>query len=128
MTTTRNVLIVDGDLGFVFWLGRALDEAGYQALPAKSIADATALLDELSIGIDLLIVNYSLPGAAAFSETLRQSQGRNLRVIALAEEWEESGAALASADVLGRKPGSGVGLASRMEWVETIQGVFAPLP
>src|SRR5882724_4454329 len=65
VTQTRSVLIVDRDLGFVFWLGRALDDAGYQALPAKGIGDATELLGHMNLEIDLLIVSPSMPGARA---------------------------------------------------------------
>src|SRR5260370_6183096 len=51
VTPTRTVLIVDRELGFVFWLSQALDEAGYRAFPAKSIPDANNLLLELNIEI-----------------------------------------------------------------------------
>jgi hypothetical protein len=36
----KTVLIVDEDLGFVFWLGRLLTETGYQAWPARSGVEA----------------------------------------------------------------------------------------
>jgi hypothetical protein len=35
MELTTAVMIVDSDLGFAFWLGQALDYAGYQALPGQ---------------------------------------------------------------------------------------------
>ena len=78
------VLIVDNDLGFVFWLGKTLDAAGYQSLPAKSIAAAGTLLEEITGKIDLLIVNSALPGAAEFITSLRRSL-RRLKVIAVRE-------------------------------------------
>ncbi len=34
------VLIVDGDLGFLLWLGQLLAKAGYPVLPAGSCAEA----------------------------------------------------------------------------------------
>jgi hypothetical protein len=71
----RTVLIVDPELGFVFWLGQALDRAGYQALPAKSCEDAAELLKQLNVEIDLLIVGHSLAGAGAFADALRHAQG-----------------------------------------------------
>ena len=74
------ILIADHDLGFVFWLGGALGEAGYQALPAKRITDAAAWAGKFEI--DVLVVNPSLPGAADFVKKLRCSQG-HLQVIAL---------------------------------------------
>jgi CheY-like chemotaxis protein len=84
-----NILIVDSDLGSVFWLGQALDLAGCESLPAKSLSDAKALLDELKVTVDLLIVRSSMPGAAAFAETLRRTQGR-LKMIGLVGDNEES--------------------------------------
>jgi len=74
------ILIADHDLAFVFWLGGALGEAGYKALPAKRITDAAAWAGKFEI--DVLVVNPSLPGAADFVRQLRCSQG-HLQVIAL---------------------------------------------
>ena len=58
----------------MFWLGHLLDSAGYQALPAKSVADARALLDRLKVEVDLLIVGHSLEGTGHFVENLRRTQ------------------------------------------------------
>jgi DNA-binding NtrC family response regulator len=80
----KTVLIVDSDLGFVFWLGQELDAAGYRAFPARSVTDATALLGELKIGVDLLIVNPALPHAAGFVETLGGSNN-DLKVVAVSD-------------------------------------------
>ncbi len=55
----RTVLIVDQDLGFVFWLGRALDAVGFNALPAKNVADAQRLVEELDVRADVLIADFS---------------------------------------------------------------------
>src|ERR1700681_144903 len=84
----KTVLIVDPELGFVFWLGQALDRAGYQALPARNCEDATELLKQLNVEIHLLIVGHSVMGAAAFAEALRHSQG-HLKVIAVIGDGEE---------------------------------------
>ena len=71
----KTVLIIENDLGWVFWLGQALDEIGYQALPAKDVADAISLLRELKSNIDVLIVNPTLKGVVPFIERLRRSHG-----------------------------------------------------
>jgi hypothetical protein len=123
---TTAVLIVDTDLGFVFWLGQALDNAGYQALPAKSIGDATALLGELNLEIDLLIVSPFLEGARAFADTLRRSQG-HLKLIALIDEWEERSFAFPEADASEYRPLNNDEV-SRIQWLQTIEGVFEPPP
>lgn len=82
------ILIIDSDLGSVFWLGHVLDEAGFESLPAKSLSDAASLLAELKIGVDLLIVRNSIPGAAAFADSLRWLQ-RHLKTIGLLSADEE---------------------------------------
>ncbi len=74
------VLLVDTDLGFTFWLGRALDNAGFEALPAKSIWDGMALIDEYQLSVDVLVLNPELPGADRLVTFLRHS--RDVKVIA----------------------------------------------
>ena len=115
---------MDRDLGFVFWLGQTLDDAGYQALPAKSIRDATALLGQLNLEIDLLIVNPSLDDARGFADALRRFQG-HLKVIAVIGEWEGPSSAFPGADALEYKPLNQDNV-SRAQWLQTIQFVFEP--
>jgi hypothetical protein len=83
----KNILIIDHDLGFVFWLGQALDAGGYETLPAKSVSDAISLLNELRVTTDVLIVRSTLPGAEELAAVLRRAQ-RNLKVIALVDEGD----------------------------------------
>ena len=121
-TQVRTVLIVDRELGFVFWLGQALDRAGYEALPAKSCEDATALLNQLNVGIDLLIVGSSTAGARAFSVALRRSQ-RDLKVIVAVGDPEEPSTAFPGADASMLKF-SYLDETSKVEWLETIEAVL----
>jgi hypothetical protein len=75
------VLLVDRDLGFVFWLGRLLDKLGYEAYPAKSVRDAFELISKLHLtSISLLVVNRSMPEAAFLIKWLR-GVNKSLRVI-----------------------------------------------
>ncbi len=69
----RTVLIVDSDLGFVFWLGHFLDAAKFLALPAKSVPEAALLAMQLDLTVDVLVVNLALPGATDFIAALRRS-------------------------------------------------------
>ena len=119
----RTVLIVDPELGFVFWLGQALDRAGYQALPAKGCEDAAELLKQLNVEIDLLIVGQSLAGACAFADDLRHSQG-HLKVISAIGDGDEPSVAFPGADA-SQFMLSGVDEASETEWLETIDAIFA---
>lgn len=81
----RAILLVDTDLRFLFWLGSALDHAGYNAFPARTVSDAIALLRELHLMVEVLMVNCALPGAADLIARVRFSQKR-LKVISLVEE------------------------------------------
>src|SRR5215472_5695366 len=84
--SVTNVLIVDTDLGLVFWLGQALDAAGYETYPAKGVTEAVSLLAELKLRIDVLIVRHDLEGAETFASELRWSQGGHLKTVALLED------------------------------------------
>jgi DNA-binding response OmpR family regulator len=120
---TATVLIVDRDLGFVFWLGHLLTQAGYQALPANSCDSGSDLITQLNLGIDMLIVGYSLPGASGLVEALRHSQNK-LRVIAVLDAPDRPVPAFSGADAVHHRP-SMASDASAAEWVETIKAVFA---
>jgi hypothetical protein len=118
------VLIVDRDLGFVFWLGQGLDAAGYLALPAKSCEDASDLLNQLNIAIDLLILGNSCAGANVFCETLRHSQ-RCLKVIVAVSDWERPSPPFPRADAARHKTTCWDEI-SKLEWLETIEAVLSP--
>ena len=85
----QTILIVDNDLGFVFWLGDALCQGGYEVFPAKAVADALTLISEFLSALDLLIINFSLPDAPKFVKALRRGRER-VKVIALTREAEPS--------------------------------------
>ena len=66
----KTVLIVDTDLGFVFWLGHILDGAAYSALPAKSVPDAALLVTQFRLTVDVLAINPALTGSLDFIAAL----------------------------------------------------------
>jgi hypothetical protein len=119
----KTVLVVDNDLGFLYWLGCTLCAAGYMALPAKNSQNAKELLGRLNVGVQLLIVNSSMPGARAFADMLRRSQGR-LRIVALIGGGEQPTRAFPGADASQHKR-SCLGEFSEIEWLETVERVFA---
>src|SRR5689334_22613800 len=61
MTT---IILVDSDLGFAFWLGRALDGDGYNAFPARSGSSALELLSSIDTVPSLIILGSIEPGSA----------------------------------------------------------------
>jgi DNA-binding response OmpR family regulator len=121
----KNVLITDEDLGFVFWLGQALDAAGYEALPGRGIPEAIALLEYFKVTIDVLIVRFGMPGADAFANDLRSLQDGHLKVIALLDEGDEHTASLSAWDAWQVKPRLPDENA-RGAFLKLIQDVLAP--
>jgi ActR/RegA family two-component response regulator len=58
------VLILDDDLGFAMWLGRALNEAGFEAVPACRSEEAMALLADARFSpVELIIANREVEGS-----------------------------------------------------------------
>src|ERR1700730_7829943 len=97
----KNILIVENDLGFIFWLGGALVSADYQPWPACGVSDAIDLVGKATIPIDLLIVNPSLPEVSKLMAVLRRSQA-DLKVMAVGAEAKTK---LSGIDAWHRKPG-----------------------
>ena|ERR1022692_110183 len=76
----KNILIVDNDLGFIFWLGAALVGAGYRPWPACSLSDAISVANRKPLSrLHLLVVNASLPGVSKLIAHFRRTQA-HLRV------------------------------------------------
>ena len=81
----KNILIVDNDLGLIYWLGDALIHADYQPWPACSVADAITVVGRKPlVPLDLLIVNPSLPGISRLISLYRRNLP-NLKVMALGQ-------------------------------------------
>lgn len=115
----KTALIVDADLSFGFWLARGLDHAGYQAYPAKSAGDATALLGELGITVDLLILNAAVAEPSDWIESLRRSN-ESLRVVALIGEQPRLAGIGSRVDLCCRKPHRHDD-AKLSEWIEHVE-------
>jgi response regulator RpfG family c-di-GMP phosphodiesterase len=115
------VLIINNDIGFTFWLGQTLNEAGYATLPARGVSDAVELLSEHKVQPDLLIINPASPGVLDLIADLRRSQVR-LKVIA-SIEGEEQAFNLLGVDRLLLKP-VGADETVRVKWLETIEGLL----
>jgi DNA-binding response OmpR family regulator len=113
----KNILIVENDLGFIFWLGGALMAADYQPWPACGVSEANALAGKTAI--DLLIVNPSLPGVSKLIAVLRRSQAK-LKVIALGAEGEIK---LSGIDAWRCKPGPAE-KSAKQEWLKAVKNVF----
>ncbi len=120
------ILITDRDLGFVFWLGQALDAVGYEAFPARGVVEAAALIDELKLAIDLLVINPFLEGVTEFITTLRQSRPM-LRIVLILPENEGVAPRDIDAVAAQRKPVIADD-AARAEWLATIKNALPEQP
>jgi DNA-binding response OmpR family regulator len=116
----KTVLIVDEDLGFVFWLGHLLNNAGYQVWPARNGEDAAALMEELGAELDLLIIDPNLRGSAAFMEAQRSSRAFHTIALERPEEWARPAAGV---DIALAKPQHPDEL-SGLEWIAAIQNLI----
>jgi hypothetical protein len=120
---TIAILLVDPDLGFVFWLGHTLDSAGYNAIPAKDVDAALELLEEHKLAVDILVIDPLLPDAFAFIAHLRRFRPTAHVIAAVPPEWQE-GAPVPGADAAIRKLGR-FSPEAAAEWVNLIQKLSA---
>jgi hypothetical protein len=116
------ILLVDSDLGFIFWLGRALDGVGFEALPAKSTWDAMTLIDDYHLAVDVLIIDPSLPGASRLITYLRHSR-KPVHVIAATADPEGLRHGFPEVDAVRRHPHD-FDDESRGDWVRLIQSML----
>ena len=70
---TPSVLIVDEDLGFIWWLGEILAKAGCRVVPAMTCQEATSAAKSMKLKIDLIFVNPALDGTSAMLESFRRT-------------------------------------------------------
>jgi DNA-binding response OmpR family regulator len=115
------VLLIDSDLAFTFALGRALDQAGYEAVPARNTRDASKLTTEHALSITVLVIDPFLAGAIPFISRLRKHYSGLKSVAALPPEGGEL-RDLTAFSAYKRKPrfltADAVG-----EWVRLIHGL-----
>lgn len=112
----KNILIVDSNLGFIFWLGRILVRAGYQPWPACSPSEAISMAGHKALAqLDFLIVNTSLPGVSKLISHFRRTQG-HLQVVALGPQGKTLPGVIAWQPTPGLNDDS-----ARKEWVRAIK-------
>lgn len=117
----RTILLLDSDLGFTFWLGHALDAAGYSAIPAKDVRAASGLICEHRLSIDTLVIDPFLADVFPFVAWLRQSQpGLNV-VAAFPDDWGVL-PAMSEVTAVIRKPHH-LSVVASIQWVNLIQNL-----
>ena len=78
------VLVIGPNLGFVFWLGRALDHAGYEAFPARTVDAAAETISDFHLIPELVILTASMPRSNELIADLKRLR-EDVRVLRLAE-------------------------------------------
>ena len=122
---TQTVLIVDEDLGFVFWLGQALADAGHQVVPALSCEQAFFHIRHFNVDADAVFVNPALSGVPNLLQTLGRANSRLRIVLIKSPDMEVSEAMPAHA--LLEKP-RGWEEISRQEWLLKVETILTDEP
>ena len=117
----KTILILDDDLGFLFWLGALLHDAGHRPFPALSVSQAIELATEFHLPIDLLIANLAISGAADLARSLRHES--HVRIVATLPPGAEPEKLPLEVDVALRKPAE-FDEHARSEWLDRIRRVL----
>jgi DNA-binding response OmpR family regulator len=115
------VLLVDGDLGFTFWLSQLLASVGHTVIPASSPENARSLLNAVDASIDLMIVDFALAGAKELVDFLRASSSPiNVMALVESDEHRDRLPASLSPDGYCLRPSEMDALTNR-RWIDLIQ-------
>jgi len=80
----HTLLVVDNDVGFVWWLGEIFTEAGYHVVPALNCSQALTAIKKFHLQINLLVVNPALIGAVRLVTSLECTR-YDLRIVLIRE-------------------------------------------
>jgi hypothetical protein len=107
------VLIVDEDLGFVWWLGQIFSQAGCQVVPALNSEQTVSITRDLNLKVDVIVVNPELVGISELIQGL--SSARRPKIVAIRnQDTGVRGTVHSHATV--ERP-SGWGPVSQQEWL-----------
>lgn len=99
------LLVVDRDLGFAFWLAKVLDNAGYEAFPARGVHEAFTLLrvvPSLETNLRMIIINSDQPSGGHLVSNCRNGQP-DLQVVWLRDHADDA-EDMEAPDIQRRKP------------------------
>ena len=114
-------LIVDVDVGFIFWFGEIITKAGWNLVPALNCRQGVALAVMLDSYIDVIVVNPALIGIHEMVESL--SRVHRPMVVVVRDSKVEPGF---HADGTIDRPDMGTQL-SRIEAAETVRKLMREL-
>ena len=123
---SQTVLIVDEDLGFLFWLGELLVEAGCQAVPAFGCLEAVSRIRQFNVKkLDAIFVNPALPGTSDMLHALGRTHG-GLRIILIGSSGIDVSGMMPAHAML-EKPRSWQRI-SRQEWQRKVKQALNDAP
>ena len=108
-------------MGFIFWLGQALERAGYGAAPAPNTEAGNELIQKYKLAVDILVIDPTLPDAFVFISRLRRSRPALNVVAAVPENWKEP-PSMAEVDAVMRKP-IRLTKSAMIPWIDLIQNL-----
>lgn len=111
------VLVVDEDVGFIWWLAELLAEDGYRSIPALGCRQALSLIKSSDGAVELALVNPRLRGATRLIAALRQYRTSK---IVLIQEPEAPHSPIEGAIAFLEKP-AGSAPVSRLEWRQKLR-------
>jgi DNA-binding response OmpR family regulator len=117
------VLIVDDDLGFVWWLGEIFHELGCRAVPAMNCREALCLAESSKLAVDLIVVNPGLQGVPEMVKTLRRVRSAKVVAIPQLRALPKPGG---EANTVLDRPSTGETI-SRSKWIRKVRGVLAQI-
>jgi hypothetical protein len=116
-------LIVDDDLGFVYWLGAMFALSGCDVVPALSCRRAVSVVSTLGLEVDLIVVNPALIGVPKMLQKL--SRVHRPKTVIIRDPGVEGDVPI-PADATLDRPDIGSSML-RTEWVERIRGILRKL-
>jgi hypothetical protein len=118
------VLIVESDLGFLFWLGRIFTDAGSRVIPGFDCGQAISMVRDLRVRLAIVVVNPELSGATWMIQALRQTQGHFKIVILVTDGLVEESPIRAQAKLVRPRPGE---MASYDDWIGRVVKILHQL-
>ncbi|GEM_PF-2734668 len=67
---SSTVLILDGELGFMFALSQELSKHHISAFPSRTAREARSIIARFHLDPDLLVISCASPGACSFAEAI----------------------------------------------------------
>jgi len=111
------VLIVDEDLGFVWWLGQLFSQAGCQVVPTLNSEQTVSLTRDLNLKADVIVVNPELTGISEMIRALSSAGHPKIVAIRNHDSGVRNGI---HADATLERP-SGWGPVSEKEWLGCVR-------